>query len=59
MAMTESIDQRPSTLRNYLRVLWRRKWVVLLPLVLDTVVAVSWLLRHQPLYPASSEPAEP
>ena len=52
--MKPAVDERPSTLRDYLQILWRRKWVVLQALILVPVVAVIWSLREPPLYQASS-----
>lgn len=39
-----------STLRHYLQALWRRKWVVLAPLVLIPLVTLAATLRQQALY---------
>jgi capsular exopolysaccharide synthesis family protein len=52
--MVRAVDERPSTLRDYLDVLWRRKWIVLQALVLVPVAAVLWSLREPPLYRASA-----
>jgi capsular exopolysaccharide synthesis family protein len=52
--MKPAVDERPSTLRDYLQILWRRKWVVLQALVLVPLVAFVWSLREPPLYQASS-----
>ena len=52
--MTAGIDERPSTLRDYLQIVWRRKWVVLQAVILVPLVAVMWSLREPPLYEASA-----
>jgi polysaccharide biosynthesis transport protein len=44
-----------STLRDYVEVLKRRKWVVLLPLVLVPLAAVLLSLRQPALYEASAQ----
>jgi Mrp family chromosome partitioning ATPase/capsular polysaccharide biosynthesis protein len=44
-----------STLRDYVEVLRRRKWVVLLPLVLVPVAAVLLSLRQPAVYEASAQ----
>ncbi len=44
-----------STLHHYLRVIWRRKWVALAPLVLIPVVMLLATLRQQALYEASAD----
>jgi succinoglycan biosynthesis transport protein ExoP len=51
----EGVGERPSTLRDYLAVLWRRKWVVLQALVLVPVAAVYLSLRQPALYQASAD----
>jgi polysaccharide biosynthesis transport protein len=53
VAATDSIAV--STLRDYVEVLMRRKWVVLVPLVLVPVAAVLLSLRQPPLYEASAQ----
>ena len=53
MAATDSMAV--STLRDYLEVLKRRKWVVVLLLVLVPVVAVLLSLRQPALYEASAQ----
>ena len=44
-----------STLRHYLHVLWRRKWIGLAPLVLIPLVALGATLRQGALYEASAD----
>ena len=52
--MTEHLRTAPQ-LRDYLRVLGQRKWIMLPALVLVPLVAVLLSLREQPLYQASAE----
>jgi len=47
-------DSRPSTLRDYLDILWRRKWIILQAVILVPVVAVLWASRQPPIYQASA-----
>ena len=49
--MKPAVDERPSTLRDYLQILWRRKWVVLQALVLVPLVAFVWSLREPAALP--------
>ena len=44
-----------STLRHYLHALWRRKWLVLAPLVLIPLVVLVATLRQEALYEASAD----
>src|ERR671923_1098600 len=53
--MTHPLPSRPTTLADYLALLNRRKWLILLPLVLAPTVAVLMSSRQQPLYQASAE----
>jgi succinoglycan biosynthesis transport protein ExoP len=53
MASEHSHDA--STLRDYLRIVRQRKWIVLLPVVLVPVVAVFFSLQQQRLYQASAD----
>ena len=46
---------RPATLADYLMILRRRKWIILIPLVVAPVLAVLVSSRQQPLYQASAE----
>src|SRR5690242_11885898 len=41
-------------LRDYLHILQRRKWIVLLAVVIVPLAAVAFSLRQSPLYQASS-----
>lgn len=41
--------------RDYLRILWQRKWIVLIPLVLVPLAAVFFSLRQERLYQASAQ----
>jgi tyrosine-protein kinase len=53
-AMTEHLQAAPQ-LRDYLRVLGRRKWIMLMPLIVVPLLAVYLSTREQPLYQASAE----
>ena len=44
-----------STVRDYGRVLWRRKWIVVLVVSLATGVAVYLSQRQEPVYKASAD----
>jgi capsular exopolysaccharide synthesis family protein len=43
------------TLRDYASVVWRRKWIVILPMVLTTLVAVALSAAQTPMYRASAQ----
>jgi non-specific protein-tyrosine kinase len=47
-------DSRTSTLRDYLDVLWRRKWIVLQAAILVPAAAILASLREPELYQASA-----
>src|SRR5215212_8431454 len=47
-------DSRPSTVRDYLDILWRRKWIILQAVILVPAVAVLWSSRQPPVYQASA-----
>jgi len=47
-------DSSPSTLRDYLDILWRRKWIILLAVILVPEVAVLWSSRQPSVYQASA-----
>jgi polysaccharide biosynthesis transport protein len=48
-------DERPSTLRDYLHLLWRNKWIVLLVSVTIPLTAVLVSKREAALYQASAD----
>jgi uncharacterized protein involved in exopolysaccharide biosynthesis len=48
-------DERPSTLRDYLHLLWRNKWIVVLVSITIPLAAVFVSKREAALYQASSE----
>lgn len=52
---SERHDPRTSTLRDYLNVLLRRKWLVLACVVIVPLVAVLLSVRQQKLYSATAE----
>jgi polysaccharide biosynthesis transport protein len=47
-------DSRPSTLRDYLDILWRRKWIFLQAVILVPALAVLWASGQPPVYQASA-----
>ena len=51
----ESLANRPTTLAEYLAILGRRRWIIILPLLLAPAMAVLLSSRQQPLYAASAE----
>jgi polysaccharide biosynthesis transport protein len=48
-------DERPSTLRDYLHLLWRNKWIVILVSITIPLAAVLVSKREAALYQASAE----
>ena len=52
--MTEAFSDRPTTVADYLAILRRRKWMVLIPPVVAGVVAFFVASSHHPLYQAKS-----
>ncbi|MEN3336700.1 MAG: Chain length determinant protein, partial [Acidobacteriota bacterium] len=53
--MTHPLPTRPTTLADYLAILNRRKWLILLPLILAPAVTVLLSSRQEPLYRASAD----
>jgi Mrp family chromosome partitioning ATPase len=53
--MTDAFASRPTTLADYLAILRRRVWVVVIPLVLAPAVAVLISSRQASLYQASAQ----
>lgn len=53
--MNQAFVSRPTTLADYLGILGRRKWIILIPLVLAPVLAVIVSSKQQPVYEASAE----
>ena len=53
--MTEAFSDRPTTVVDYLAILRRRKWVVLLPPVAAAIAAFALSLDQSPLYRASAQ----
>jgi polysaccharide biosynthesis transport protein len=53
--MKEAFSNRPSTVADYLAILRRRKWIVLLPPVWAAVVAYLLSTGQSPLYRATSQ----
>jgi succinoglycan biosynthesis transport protein ExoP len=52
--LDELLDQGPPTLRDYLQIIWRRKWLVLQALILIPVAAVLWAQQGATVYTASA-----
>jgi polysaccharide biosynthesis transport protein len=50
MAQYEIEPETGSTLRNYIGVLWRRKWIVLVPTILVPLATLLATLRQAPVY---------
>ena len=53
MAELEQIDEM--TLRDYASVVWRRKWLVILPMLLTAIVAGALSTAQTPMYRASAD----
>jgi succinoglycan biosynthesis transport protein ExoP len=53
--MTDAFASRPTTLADYVAILRRRKWIILLPLLVAPAMAVILSSRQQSLYQASTE----
>jgi succinoglycan biosynthesis transport protein ExoP len=53
--MTEAFSNRPTTVADYLAILRRRKWIVLLPPVWAAVVAYLLSTGQSPVYRATSQ----
>src|SRR3954451_18307506 len=47
--------EQPTTLRDYLRVVRRRKWIILQAVLLVPAVAVGLSLRQEKVYKATSQ----
>ena len=53
--MTDAFASRPTTLADYLAIVRRRKWIILLPLLVAPAMAVILASRQQSVYQASAE----
>ncbi len=53
MAEVDVADEM--TLRDYASVVWRRKWIVIIPALLTTLVAIALSVAQTPMYRASAE----
>jgi succinoglycan biosynthesis transport protein ExoP len=53
--MTEAFSTRPTTVADYLAILRRRKWIVLVPPVVAAVAAFALSTGQSPLYRATSQ----
>ena len=52
--MTEAYSNRPTSLADYLEILRRRIWIVLIPVVLAPILTYAISKRQTPVYSASS-----
>lgn len=52
--MTDTADSQGPTLRDYVRVIWRRKWVVIAFTVLGLGLALAYSHTRTPLYEATA-----
>ena len=55
MVRSEGTHQHGSTLRDYLRVVRRRRWIILQAVILVPLAAVVFSLRQERMYQASAE----
>ena len=53
--MTHPLPTQPTTLADYVALLNRRKWIILIPLVLAPLITVFLSSRQQAVYQASAE----
>jgi len=53
--MSDAAPMEEMTLRDYASVVWRRKWIVILPTVLTTLVAIGLSMAQTPMYRASAQ----
>src|SRR6185437_12208929 len=53
--MTEAFSNRPTTVADYLAILRRRKWIVLVPPVVAASAAFALSTAQSPLYRASAQ----
>ena len=53
--MSDAPQLEEMTLRDYASVVWRRKWIVILPMVLTTLVAIGLSMAQTPMYRASAQ----
>jgi succinoglycan biosynthesis transport protein ExoP len=53
--VTDAFANRPTTLADYLAIVRRRKWIILLPLLVAPAMAFILTSRQTPLYSASAE----
>jgi succinoglycan biosynthesis transport protein ExoP len=53
--VTDAFANRPTTLADYLAIVRRRKWIILLPLLVAPAMAFILTSRQQPVYSASAE----
>ncbi len=53
--MPDAPQLEEMTLRDYASVVWRRKWIVILPALLTTLVAIGLSMAQTPMYQASAQ----
>ena len=53
--MSDAAPMEEMTLRDYASVVWRRKWIVILPVVVTTLVAIGLSMAQTPMYRASAQ----
>src|SRR5713101_6594184 len=53
--MTEAFSNRPTTVADYLAILRRRKWIVLIPPLVAGLVAFFVASSHHPIYQAQAQ----
>ena len=53
--VVENEKEQGGTLRDYARVVWRRKWIVLAVAVAVTALAVAYTHAKTPMYKASAQ----
>ena len=55
MSPSEDVSVRQKDLRDYTRILWRRKWIIVLAVVIAVGASIAQFQRHQRQYQASAE----
>jgi Mrp family chromosome partitioning ATPase/capsular polysaccharide biosynthesis protein len=55
VAVTVSEDSQDTTMRDYARVVWRRRWIVVAAAVLLMALALAYSLVKMPMYKASAQ----
>ena len=52
--MTDAFSNRPASLADYLAILRRRAWIIVIPLVLAPIATLFASTKEQPLYQSSA-----